>query len=329
MTETPDAVSEPPSAFSACHGVAAARNPFDPSLVSKETETFNQSLLETLSALADPWASPPHIIRKARAEGKGPFPLEPKLEAAQWIEKDGVRLRVIAPDVGEPRGVFLHIHGGGWMYGQADFQDPMLARFANATGFLCASVAYRLAPEHPFPAAPDDCMTAALWAFSKGLPVVLGGESAGANLAVLTALGLRERRLDAAGLVLLAGCFDLSLTPSARSWGSDKLVLNTRDISLFAANYVPAFIEPRSPAVSPLYASLEGLPPCFISVGTADPLLDDSLFLHSRLCAAGVRSELAVAPGGCHVFHVYDLQISREAETATHAFIDTLVDTTP
>lgn len=315
--------------YSAAHGENAASNPFDYALVLEETAQFNAYLLATLSALPDTWSVAPHQVRKARTQGGGPFPLEPKLEHAQWVEHEGVKLRVLAPQGRVSRGIYLHVHGGGWTFGQADFQDPILSRLAEATGLAAVSVEYRLAPEHPFPAAADDCLKAVQWALQQGGPVFIGGESAGAHLSLLTALRMREVGLEqASGLVLNAGCFDLSLSPSVRNWGSDRLVLNTRDIGMFAKLFVPDFRDLRDPMISPLYADLTGLPPCFLSVGTQDPLLDDSLFLHQRLQAAGVSSELAVAPGGCHVFHSFDLQIARQAETATHAFLNERLDTT-
>lgn len=311
------------------HGAQAAINPFDPALVREETHAFNTQLLATLSALPDTWSVPAQTVRKKRAAGEGPFPLEPKLDHARWEEHEGVRLRILEPQTRDTRGIYLHIHGGGWTFGQADFQDPMLARIAEATGLAAVSVEYRLAPEHPFPAGPSDCLTAASWAYAQGGSLFMGGESAGAHLSLLTALSLRDAGIACAGLVLNAGCFDLSLTPSARNWGSDKLVLNTRDIELFAKGCVPAFMDTRAPTISPLYAHLDGLPPCFLSVGTEDPLLDDSLYLHQRLLAAGVSSDLAVAPGGCHVFHSFDLEIAREAEVATHTFLNTQLDVMP
>lgn len=317
----------PSSAYSAAHGDDAASDPFDPAMVIDETSRFNADLLATLSALPDTWSFAPHQVRKIRAQGGGPFPLEPKLDHAQWVEYDGVRLRILKPQGRSARGIYLHVHGGGWIFGQADFQDPMLARLADVTGLTGVSVEYRLAPEHPFPSASDDCLKAAQWALQQDGPVFMGGESAGAHLALLTALRLLEAGPRGAnGLVLNAGCFDLSLTPSVRNWGSDKLVLNTRDIAMFAKHFVPNFMDLRDPGISPLYADLAALPACFLSVGTCDPLLDDSLFLHQRLLASGVSSQLAVAPGGCHVFHSFDLQIAREAETATHTFLNQLLD---
>lgn len=312
--------------YSATHGADAAINPFDPALVLPETTQFNAEILKTLSALPDSWSVPAHLIRKARAEGHGPFPLEPKLDHAHWEEHDGVRLRILEPQTRETRGIYLHIHGGGWTFGQADFQDPMLSRITETTGLAAVSVAYRLAPEHPFPAGPSDCLTAASWAYAQGGPVLMGGESAGAHLSLVTALSLRDAGIETAGLVLIAGCFDLTLTPSMRNWGSEKLILNTRDVQNFAGQCVPDFMDARAPTISPLYAHLDDLPPCFLSVGTRDPLIDDSLFLHQRLLAAGVKSELAIAPGGCHVFQSFDLQIAREAETATHMFLNAVLD---
>lgn len=290
--------------------------------IAHETAMFNAELLATLEALPDTWSVPPAMVRRARAEGKGPFPLEPKLPTAQWQDTHGVRVRVIEPTGRPSRGTYLHIHGGGWTFGQADFQDPMLDRLAQATGLTAASVEYRLAPEHRYPAAVEDCALAAEWAEDADGPLFLGGESAGAHLALLSAIAMRDRGRAVAGLVLNAGCFDLSLTPSVRRWGSEKLVLNTRDIEIFARNFVPDFMDLRSPSISPLYADLRGLPPAFVSVGTRDPLVDDSLFLHQRLLAAGGEAHLHVAPGGCHVFHVYDLAIAHEAERLTHTFLN-------
>jgi acetyl esterase len=202
----------------------------------------------------------------------------------------------------------------------------MLARLAEATGLLVVSVDYRLAPEHPYPAAASDCLTAASWAYAQGGPVFMGGESAGGHLSLLTALSLRDQGIDTQGLLLVAGVLDLTLTPSVRSWGSDKLILNTRDIQISSINFVPSFMDARAPTVSPLYAHLDGLPPCFLSVGSNDPLLDDSLFLHQRLLPQGCTATLRLRPGGCHVFHSFDIQIAREANSAIHAFLNRVLD---
>lgn len=294
----------------------------DPSLfgddaVSEEIRRQNTDIVARIEALPDVWSVPPAVVRDRRARGLGPFPPAPKSERAQWLDIRGPRgaipLRVVPPSSGAPRGVYLHIHGGGWVLGAADQQDPRLERIADATGLAAVSVEYRLAPEHPYPEGPDDCEAAALWlaggadgALPTGI-LAIGGESAGANLAVVTLVRLRDRHslapFRAANLV--AGCFDLGLTPSARAFGSEKLVLSTRDIGMFVRHYLVRDGRVADPDVSPLYADLRGLPPALFSVGTRDALLDDSLFMAARWTTAGNRAELAVYPGGAHVFQSF------------------------
>jgi acetyl esterase/lipase len=289
-------------------------SPFDPAAVAKETRALNAELVAKMKLLPDMWAFPPAQVREARKAGRGIFPLAAPSPRAETFEIPGPRgpipLRLLRPE-GEARGVFLHLHYGGWTLGAADMHDWYFERLADRAGLAVVSVDYRLAPEWPYPAGPDDCEAAALWLAREAQErfgaarLVIGGESAGAHLALVTLLRLRDRH----GLapferaVLNAGCYDLGLTPSARAAAaSDKLILNRRDIENFVRCFVPAGVDVRSPDVSPLYATLAGLPPSLLLVGTADPLLDDTLFLKARLDAAGLAAELHVGPGGCHVY---------------------------
>ncbi len=192
------------------------------------------------------------------------------------------------------------------------------------------SVEYRLAPENPYPAAPDDCEAAALWAlreaerrFGTGR-LAIGGESAGAHLAVVTLLRLRDRH----GLTpfraanLFAGCYDLALTPSAAAYGEERLVLNTRDIRMFTDGFCGPSTDRRDPDVSPLHADLAGLPPALFAVGTRDPLLDDTLFMAARWAAAGNRAEAFIGPGGAHVFHRFDSALTDDVLARIDTFLD-------
>lgn len=304
---------------------------FAPAAADSESTALNARIVEMLSALPDQWSFPLDVVRQRRREGRGPFPAMPRSPRAETVTIRGpggaLDLRVIAPE--RPRGVYLHIHGGGWTWGTADEQDPWLEQLAENCGFACVSVEYRLAPEHPYPAAPDDCEAAALWLTREAASrfgttkLAIGGESAGAHLALTTLLRLRDRHgtMPFAGAVLTAGCFDLSLTPSARNWGSEKLILNTRDITIFADNYCGPDLDRRAPDVSPLQADLSGLPPALISVGTRDPLLDDSLFLAGRWAAAGNRGDLVVWPGGCHVFTRFSTALARAALARIDSFV--------
>jgi acetyl esterase len=199
---------------------------------------------------------------------------------------------------------------------------------------VCAiSVDYRLAPEHPYPAGPDDCEDAALWLLDRGAKelgaperLTIGGESAGAHLAVTTLLRLRDRHgvsgaFRAANLVY--GVYDLSMTPSQRNWGDRNLVLSTPIMRWFGACFTGdrSLDELRDPDLSPLYAELHDLPPALFTVGDQDPLLDDSLFMAARWGAAGNDAELEVWPESVHGFNLFPLALARAANEVQHEFL--------
>lgn len=297
--------------------------PFSADAIDPATAALNAQIIERLASW-DMWSMPAEEVRRLRRSGEGPFPVAPKSERARWEEIDGpagkIPIRVFDP--GNARGVYLHIHGGGWMVGGADEQDSRLDRFVDQCNLAVVSVEYRLAPEAPYPAAPDDCEAAALWLVANAGArfgtdtLFIGGESAGAQLSVATLLRLRDRHgvTPFSGANLNAGCFDMAMTPSARRFGLERLVLNTRDIEMFRQRFIAHGEDMGDPDISPIHADLTGLPPALFTVGTRDPLLDDSLFMSARWAAAGNRAELAVYPGGAHVF------INFPSDMATRAF---------
>jgi acetyl esterase/lipase len=233
-----------------------------------------------------------------------------------------IPLRVIRAE--QPRGIYLHMHGGGWCQGAHDQQDELLDGIVKATGLTAISVGYRLAPEHPYPAAPDDCEAAALWLIANadkefGEPVhAIGGESAGAHLAVVTLVRLRDRHglmpFQAANLAY--GGYDVQLTPSMRNWGERYLILSTPIVDQYVDWFAPHGIDRTDPDVSPLWADLTGLPPALFTIGTLDPLMDESLFMAARWNAAGNVGELAVYPGGVHGFNALTAFPTPVAKTA-------------
>jgi acetyl esterase/lipase len=256
---------------------------------------------------------------------------------ARTIEIDGpagpLSLRVIGPE-GDAKGTFLHVHGGGWTLGESDAQDVRLQRLARETGLTVVSVDYRLAPENPYPAGPDDCEAAALWllgeegrsAIGAAGPRAIGGDSAGGQLAAATLLRLRDRHgitgaFEAA--VLQYGCFDLSMTPSQRLWGERNLVLSTPIIAWFADQFVPGFgrEQRRDPDISPLYADLSRMPPAIFTVGTADPLLDDTLFMEARWRQAGHATELWIWSEAPHGFLSLPMSVADAALAVEHDFL--------
>ena len=280
-----------------------------------ETLGFNEQVRTFMAELPGIEKLPPEQTRLARYRGGGIFGPPTFLEQARWEDWGGVRVRVLAPE--HPRGTYLHLHGGGWTLGAADLQDELLWQLVEATGLAVASVEYRLAPEHPFPAPVEDCVTAARHLPESGLPApyTIGGESAGAHLAVLTMLQVEHF----AGANLTYGAYDLSGTPSRRSY-RDTLVLTDESMSWFTSNLVGSRDAEgcRAPEISPLYADLTGMPPALFTVGTLDPLLDDSRFMAAIWPA---EHELRVYDGACHGFNVFPLEIARDANAAQADFL--------
>ena len=230
--------------------------------------------------------------------------------------------RVIRPErIG---AVYLDIHGGAWMIGSPRMDDVENDEMARACGVATVSIDYRMAPEHGLREAMDDCEAAALWLLEHARPdfgsdvLAIGGGSAGAHLAVMTLLRLRDRHRAAGrflGANLVFGCYDLSGTPSSRTRRAESWVLRPE---LFDAVHEHVLQRRdaeslRDPAVSPLYAGLSGLVPALFTVGMLDPLLDDSLFMAARWEAAGNAAELAVYPESEHGFTGFPTGMARAA----------------
>ena len=274
-------------------------------LIAHIAETFGDSAPPCLETLAE--------RRRLRSEGGGPFPPPWRHPSARV---DG-SLRWL--DVEHARGTYVFVHGGGWSTGAADHQDAALWSLACAAGVSVASVEYRLAPEYPFPAAIEDCVAALA---SVDGPVVLGGDSSGAHLALSALLRLSDRE-RVVGVNLLYGVYDLSLTPSLRLWGGPNMFVDRPTLECFIDWFTPGMSaeDRRAPAVSPLYADLSGLPPVLLTVGALDPLLDDSLFLAARLEAAGVDVALDVYPDAAHGFTYQATALARRAEARQADFI--------
>jgi acetyl esterase/lipase len=301
-----------------------------------EARAFNEELGRLMAGQKSVQSMPPEVTRRLRREGRGLFPGPVFLPQARELTIPGrggeIRLRILAPE-GEATGVYLHIHGGGWVLGGCDEQDPRLWSLVEALGLCAVSVEYRLAPEHPYPAAPDDCEDAALWLIERGLEelgapdlLTIGGESAGAHLSVTTLLRLRDRHgitgaFRAANLVY--GVFDLSMTPSQRNCSESELVLPPPVLQWFGRCFAGDrdLGARRDPDISPLYAELHDLPPALFSVGDQDPLLDDSLFMAARWQAAGNEAELQVWPEAIHGFTAFPLALSHAALEAQYEFL--------
>jgi len=214
---------------------------------------------------------------------------------AEWIEGPGAR-----------QGVLLYLHGGAYHLGSIHSHREMVARLAHATRLRALAVEYRLAPEHPFPAALEDVITTFDWLLKQGWnnnQIIFAGDSAGGGLALAGLLSLRD---DNRPLPAGAACFSpwTDLTCSGKSMQTKARVdqiLNKRDLLLHANQYAGTH-DPRCPTISPLFADLRGLPPLLIQAGSEEILLDDSTRFAERAEAAGIAIRLEVFPGAFHVF---------------------------
>ncbi|MFF9815044.1 alpha/beta hydrolase [Streptomyces sp. NPDC014006] len=297
-----------------------------------ETLTFNEQFearAATRPTREGTWdAALSAALRRNRLGGDTP-PVRLPYGRDRYVD-DGVKVRVFVPDHIE--GVYLHLHGGGWAFGSADGQDEKLWLLARRARLAVVSVDYRLAPEHPFPAGPDDCAAAARWLVRHAAAefgterLLIGGESAGAHLAVLTLLRLRDRHGITGAFRaahLLFGPYDLSMTPSQRSFGSRRLLSNTDSLRRTYELFTPGMTaeQRRDPEISPLFADLTGLPSARIVVGTEDPLLDDSLFLAARWRAAGAPVRLGVVAGAMHGFTLFPLTVTEREQRREQDFL--------
>lgn len=222
-----------------------------------------------------------------------------------------VPIRVFTPGV-PPRGVHLDIHGGGFYLGPTLRENARNQQVADALGVVVVSVDYRIAPEDPWPAAPDDCETAALWLIEHAgarfgtTRLTIGGFSAGSTLAVTTLLRLRDRGLADrfAGAALQFGTYDLSgLTPAGR------LIADEYFIEAYAG-HAP---DRTLPDISPVHGDLRGLPPLLMVVGSADVLVADNRAMAARVSAAGGEVDLRIYPDAPHAFTNRDTDTAKAA----------------
>ncbi|HVM67050.1 MAG TPA: alpha/beta hydrolase fold domain-containing protein [Acidimicrobiales bacterium] len=316
---------------------------FDPSLLAlvDEQRAQNAKLMEVTEAMKAIDTSTPEGIRWLRAamEPGGLFGMT-SLDFPETREVPGpagaVPVRILRPE--RVDGVYLHFHGGGTTLGSAASMDGRNWPLATATDLAVVSVDYRLAPEHPFPAGPEDCEAAALWLVEHAAEefgtdrLVVGGESAGAYFAILTMIRLRDRLGGPPpflGADLCYGVYDVGGTPSA-TLSIGRVPYAARE-DTNRSHYLPGRSkdEARVPEVSPLWAALHDLPPCLLTVGTADFLLDDSLFLAARLAAADNDVELAVYPEGPHGIEVAPTEMGRVARERIYGFLRARVASAP
>lgn len=248
-----------------------------------------------------------------------------------------LRMLTVLPKDGDVSGVMLHVHGGGWWCGSPEMNLASLALRADTHRLAVASVDYRLAPEHRYPAAVDDCEVAALWWIDYcrrelgAKRFLVAGESAGAHLSLVTALRMRRRhgfRFD--GGVFTYGMYDFcNGLPSRSRVDGRNLLQDSRMCAFYADNFLPEGTNRADGGLSPLYAELgNDLPPALFSVGTLDPFLDDSLLMHTHWQLAGNRSWLVAYRGAMHGFDMFHTADARHLRGVEDSFMRACLDGT-
>jgi monoterpene epsilon-lactone hydrolase len=219
----------------------------------------------------------------------------------------GVPAVRIATKTSRPERNILFLHGGGYVSGSPELYRHITWRIAAAAQARLTAIDYRLAPEHPFPAALDDALAAWLALLAEGADprrAVVMGDSAGGGLALALGLRLRDEGVPSpAAIVALSPWTDLALTGESVKRSADPM--QSADIAArFATLYLNG-ADPRNPYASPLYGDAAGLPPSLIQVGGDEMLLDDSVRMAERLRSAGCEVALEIWPRMPHVWHTF------------------------
>jgi monoterpene epsilon-lactone hydrolase len=249
----------------------------------------------------------------------------------QAVSANGVQAQWLVPAEAEAGRVVLYFHGGSYLYGSVESHLGLTGNLAKAARARALSVDYRLAPEHPFPAAVEDAVSAYRWLLDQGFEpgnIVLAGDSAGGGLVVAALVALRD-----AGEPLPAGAVCLSpwtdLTCNSETWTTKadvELVLDLGATRREARTYL-GDVDPATPLASPLYADLRDLPPLLIQVGSDEVLLADATGLADRARQAGVAVTLEVWEGMQHVwqFVATYLPEARQAIEGIGRFVEGVV----
>jgi len=223
----------------------------------------------------------------------------------------GIPVRVYTPEGQGPFTGLVYFHGGGWVIGSIDTHDALCRSIANAAGCVVVSVEYRLAPEHPYPAASEDAYSATCWVAEHAgrlgidpLRLAVGGDSAGGNLAAVVSLMARDRSGPRLALqLLLYPITDYDLDTASYLRYADGYLLTRDAMAWFWRQYLPDGVSPDGPYISPLrVADLSGLPPALVITAECDPLCDEGLAYAERLKAAGVEVAATCYRGMIHGF---------------------------
>ena len=233
--------------------------------------------------------------------------------------------RVYRPDLDGPLPTIVLLHGGGFVIGDLDTHDLTARTLANGCAAVVVSVAYRLAPEHPFPAAPDDAVAAVRYVAEHLADlggddrVAVAGDSAGGNLAAVVAQAFRDEGRPLAGQLLIYPVTDMAGSYPSHTENAEGYFLDAASMAWFQRQYTGDRTDLGDPLLSPLRGDLTGLAPAVVVVAEFDPLRDDGLAYAEALAAAGVPVEVRTFPGLIHGF----VDMGRHSAAAQQALDET------
>ncbi len=265
--------------------------------------------------------------RRARLDSFGARYTLPADVRTEPVDANGVPAEWTMTPSADPDRVVMFLHGGAYISGSIASHRHVMAELGRQAAARTLALGYRLAPEHPFPAALDDAIAGYRFLLSSGYDparITLAGESAGGGLAIATLLSLRDAGVTLPGSVWCSSPWvDLEMTGAtmATKAAVDPLIQKSYLLETVAA-YLHG-TDPRSPLVSPIHADLHGLPPMLIQTGSAETLLSDSIRLTAVAGEADVNVTLQVWPGMIHAWHLFHPQLAegRAALGAVGAFI--------
>lgn len=230
--------------------------------------------------------------------------LPPDLEVCPFTLA-GMQAEWLIPSEADRQKVILYTIGGGYISGSCNDHRTLVAKVAQISGIPVLMFDHRLAPEHPYPAALEDALTAYRWLLEHGNPsknILIMGESAGGGLCLATLLAIRDQVLPLpAGGVALSPWTDLKLTGESYRTKA-KVCISPPGMSSVCSKYYVGDHDPTDPWISPLYGDLHGLPPLFINVGEYETMLDDSTRFAAKAKEAGVETTLVVGPKMIHCY---------------------------
>lgn len=259
---------------------------------------------------------------RARYRKLGALMPMPDGVSVERVEPGGVPAERLVPAGADEGAALVYLHGGGYSIGGPDTHRSMCAHLASVLGCAVLVVDYRLAPEHPHPAAVDDAVAAVRAVGAGGIApqrLAIAGDSAGGGLTAVTAMSLRDAGdpLPAAAVLISPWTDVAGGWPSYDSRAAVDPFVFPESLTEMADWYLAGH-DPRDPRVSPLHGDLAGLPPTLIHVGDHECLLDDATVMGERLAAAGVDATVEVWPEMVHVWHFFAGRVP-EADAAIAA----------